>query len=91
MAYTSINRRVARSVYDPELRELDLIWASAGSCIPFTEDMMWDPYAFPMEENQGLTLVETETAPGFLLFLWKQTPTLFMRQRKCFLMHELRG
>lgn len=38
---------------------------------------MWDPYAFPKEANWGLALVEIGTAPGFLLFLWKQTLTLF--------------
>jgi len=55
------------------------------------EGMMWVPCAFPKEANWGLALVETGTAPGFLLFLWKQTPTLFTRQRKCLIMHELRG
>lgn len=38
---------------------------------------MWDPYAFTKEANYGLAQVETGTAPGFLLFLWKQTPTVY--------------
>lgn len=61
------------------------------SCITSMEATMCDIYAFPKEANWSLTLVETGTAPIFLLFLWKQTPTLFTRQRKCLVMHELRG
>lgn len=55
------------------------------------EGMAWDPYAFPKGEKWGLILVKTGAAPGFLLFLWKQNPTLFMRQRKFLIMRELRG
>lgn len=65
MAHISINRRIERSVYDPELRELDLIWASV--CIPFTEGMMWDPYAFPKEENQGLTCGNRNSSRFFVV------------------------
>lgn len=83
-------------VYDlkkKKFRELNLIWKSGRKypCIPSMEGMAWDPYAFPKGEKWGLIVVKTGAAPGFLLFLWKQNPTLFMRQRKCLIMHELRG
>lgn len=72
------------------LRELDFIWASAGLVSPLWRDIMWDLMLFLGNKTRASHLWK-QAAPGFLLFLWKQTPTLFTRQRKCFLMHALSG
>lgn len=74
-----------------QVKKIRLDLGKYWPCIPSTEGTMWDPYAFPKEANRSHALLETGTAPGLLLFLWKQTPTLFTKERESLKMHELRG